>query len=69
MCNLKNYRNRARITQAQLAARVGATQSAISHYELGRRRPGLASCRMLLAALGDLGVECTLDEVFPPVAA
>ncbi len=65
MSNLKQFREKAQVTQAALAERVGMTQGAIAHYENGRRTPGLAESRQLLAALNELGVGCTLDELFP----
>lgn len=65
MSNLKKYREEASVTQSALAKKVGMTQGAIAHYENGRRTPGLAECRQILAALNATGAECTLDELFP----
>lgn len=65
MSNLKQFREKASVTQSTLAGRVGMTQGAIAHYENGRRTPGLAECRQILAALNELGAECTLDDLFP----
>lgn len=49
---LRETRRRAGLTQAQLAARSGTRQSAVSAYETGRREPGLGTLRRLLAATG-----------------
>lgn len=68
MSNLKKFREKAGITQAQLAEKVGMTQGAIAHYENGRRKPGLSECRALVAALNASGVKCTLDQLFPAKA-
>ncbi|SEJ63506.1 putative transcriptional regulator [Azotobacter beijerinckii] len=68
MSALKNIRTAARITQQQLAAKLGITQAAIGHYEKGRRQPKLTEARRLVAALNELGAACTLEEVFPPEA-
>lgn len=65
MSSLKQFREKAGVTQAALAERVGMTQGAIAHYENGRRTPGLAESRRLMLALNDLGVSCSLDELFP----
>lgn len=65
MSSLKHFREKAKVTQAALAERVGMTQGAIAHYENGRRTPGLAESRRLMVALNDLGVNCSLDELFP----
>ncbi len=65
MSNLRKFREKAKVTQAALADRVGMTQGAIAHYENGRRTPGLNEARDLVAALNSLGADCTLDQVFP----
>lgn len=66
MSALTLARKKAGLTQQQLAVIVGITQAAIGHYEKLRRTPGLADSRRIVAALNDHGVDCTLDEVFPP---
>jgi len=54
-------RQRAGLTQAELARRVGITQSVVSVYESGRRQPSFPLLVTLVAATGfDLRVE--LDE-------
>lgn len=65
MSNLKQIRESAGMTQAELASAIGMTQGAIGHYESGRRTPGLAECRLILAALKKRKVKCTLDQLFP----
>ncbi len=65
MSNLKKFREKANATQADLAVLVKMTQGAIAHYENGRRTPGLNEARLLVSALNGLGVDCTLDTVFP----
>ena len=45
-------RAEAGLTQAELAARVGTTQSAIARLEGGRVSPSLATLRKYAAALG-----------------
>ena len=49
---LREARQRAGLTQADLAARAGVTQSVISAYESGRRQPSLPVLRSLINAAG-----------------
>lgn len=65
MSALSTTRKIAGVTQQQLADMVGLTQAAIGHYEKLRRTPGLSECRRLVAALNELGVMCSLEDVFP----
>ena len=54
---LRDARRRAGLTQQQLAARAGVTQSVISAYESGHRQPALTTLAALIAASGfDLDV-------------
>jgi transcriptional regulator with XRE-family HTH domain len=48
---LKELRERAGLTQAELAAAVGTSQGNLSDWESGRREPNLSSLRALAAAL------------------
>lgn len=68
MSNMKHIRVSLGLTQAILAGDVELTQSAIAHYENGRRSPGLDECRRIVRALNSYGARVTLDDVFPPVA-
>jgi transcriptional regulator with XRE-family HTH domain len=49
---LWHARNAVPLTQAEVAAIAGLQQSAIAHYEAGRREPSLANIRRLAWALG-----------------
>lgn len=49
---LAQARRRAGLTQAELAARAGTSQAAISDYERGRRDPSVTTLRRLLKAAG-----------------
>ena len=49
---LRDARNRAGLTQAELARRAGTTQSVISAYESDRRQPALATLEGLVKATG-----------------
>lgn len=69
MSNMKTIREKAGLTQAELARDVGLTQGAIAHYENDRRKPGLDECRRIVAALSQKGEPVTLDDVFPPASS
>ncbi|HAX81822.1 MAG TPA: hypothetical protein DCY40_04565 [Actinobacteria bacterium] len=49
---LRMARDRADMTQGELAARAGVTQQAISAYETGRREPTLPTLLRLIEATG-----------------
>lgn len=49
---LRSARVRAGLSQAELAARAGVTQSVISVYESGRRQPALSTLAVLVEAAG-----------------
>jgi len=49
---LRDARQRAGLTQAELAVRAGTTQSVISAYESDRRQPALRTLEELVGAAG-----------------
>jgi predicted nucleotidyltransferase/DNA-binding XRE family transcriptional regulator len=49
---LRSARQHAQLTQDQLAARAGVTQSVISAYESGRRQPSVPTLAGLVSATG-----------------
>lgn len=59
-------RKRIGKTQAELAGAAGWRVSRIGNYELGLRTPGLSECRQIVAALNEIGADCSLEDVFPP---
>ncbi|MCQ2994198.1 helix-turn-helix domain-containing protein [Pseudomonas syringae] len=65
MSALSIARKAAKLTQQELAQKVGLTQAAIGHYETLRRTPGLAECRRIVSVLNGCGVVCSLETVFP----
>ncbi|UQI38833.1 helix-turn-helix transcriptional regulator [Vreelandella venusta] len=54
------------IKQKDLADALNWHQSRLSNYEHGRREPSLKHSRAIVIAFRNLGVKCTLDDVFPP---
>jgi predicted nucleotidyltransferase/DNA-binding XRE family transcriptional regulator len=49
---LREARRRAGLSQSELAARAGVTQSVVSEYEAGKRQPGVPTLARLVAATG-----------------
>lgn len=49
---LRSSRQRANLTQVELARRAGVTQSVISAYECGARQPAVSTLARLVAATG-----------------
>ena len=49
---LREARRRAGLSQMDLAARAGVTQSVISAYESGHRQPAIPTLRALIEATG-----------------
>jgi len=50
--SIRDARERARLTQAELARRAGTSQATISAYEHGRKAPSIETLGRLLAAAG-----------------
>lgn len=58
---LREARKRGSLSQADLAARAGVTQSVISAYESGQRQPSIPALARLVGAAGfelTLGLRC-----------
>ncbi|MCH8530337.1 MAG: helix-turn-helix domain-containing protein [Saccharospirillum sp.] len=70
MNNLRTYRQLANLTQRELGEACGfkAAQARVGQYENGRTIPALSMCRHIISVLNEFGVECSLDDVFPPSA-
>lgn len=62
---IRSWRQHAGLTQAQLARRVGTTQSAVSRWEHGHDEPRLGTLASILRACGLTGrlvVEADVDR-------
>jgi len=59
---IRDARQRAALTQVELAVRAGVTQSVISTYENGRREPSFSALQRILIAAG-FTVEIRLNPV------
>lgn len=75
---IRTARDRANLTQSQLAKLAGVTQQTVSAYETGRKEPTLPALQRLLAAAGfeirirlepidshDQGLQTFLDSLPP----
>lgn len=58
---IREARRRAGLTQAQLAERVGTTQSAVARWERGRSAPSFDTVRRLVRACG-LDLVVTIED-------
>ena len=64
MSTIRKYREKAELTQAELAELAGlGGQSALSNYERGDRKPGVAELTAIRDALRKRGVKVTLDDL------
>lgn len=60
MNRVKEYRVARRMSQAELARRVGMCRPSITNIELGKAEPKTSSAFKIAGALGT-----TVDELFP----
>lgn len=63
--NIKVYRKAFGLSCNDLGSMVGFSQQRISRYELGSREPGLKECRLIVWAFNALGLDVSVDDVFP----
>lgn len=64
MQNLRELRNKANLTQSELASLVGLTQGSIGHYENGKRELSVTEAKKIINVLASKGVHCTLDGLY-----
>lgn len=69
MNKIKEFRDKLGITQEELARAINTSQGAIAHYEVGRRDVNLKTCRNITQFFRSLGLNISIDDVFPPDAA
>ena len=58
---IREYREKAKLTQQELGAMIGKSQIAISLYESGERTPSIKVSKAIAKALNT-----TLDSIFMP---
>ncbi len=65
MNKLSTYRKKAGISQARLAVMIGVRASTIGNYELEIRSISLGMCWKIIKAFNELGIPCSIEDVFP----
>lgn len=63
MTAIRVYREKAGLTQAQLALAIGVTQAAVAMWEAGERKPDIFTLKRIAQML-----KCTTDELLEPIA-
>lgn len=63
MNKIREFREKADLTQVELALLLGVSNKAISHYEVGNRMPSLDTIKKLATAL-----HCKPTDLFPVLA-
>lgn len=67
MHGVQQIRQRLGMTQAELAAAVGVTQSAVSQYERGDSQITPNVARRLIELAREHGVKATFDDIYREV--
>lgn len=65
MNKIRELREAAGISQAELHRALNWRQSRLANYESCARTPSLNDAREIVAALNSLGVSCELGDAFP----
>lgn len=63
---ISDYRKKNKIKATTLADELGWGKSRLSNYETGSRGVCINDAQLIVSALNNLGVNCTLNDVFPP---
>ena len=62
MTAIRLFRERAEMTQVQLAASIGVTQAAVAMWEAGDRKPDIITLKRIAQVL-----DCTTDELLETI--
>lgn len=65
MNKLQEYRKKTKLSQAEFAKELGWGQSRIGNYEANVREPNISAAQKIVSKLNELGVTCSVNEVFP----
>lgn len=66
---IRALRQKAGMTQRDLAEACGLGQSAIGNYESGCRKPSLGVVERVVTVIRGRGVDVSIDDIFPDSAA
>lgn len=59
---IQAYRQKAHLTQNELAQAINVAQSTVAQYESGARKPDIVTLKKLAAIL-----DCTTDQLLEPI--
>lgn len=62
--SIKTIRKKLQLSQDELAAKVGRSQSCISHYEQGKREIDVQTAKAIVRLAKKHGHPCSLDLIF-----
>lgn len=66
---IRTLRQKAGMTQRELAEACGLGQSAIGNYEAGFRKPSFGVVAKVVTVIRSRGVRVSIDDIFPGSAA
>lgn len=66
---IRTLRQKAGMTQRELAEACGLGQSAIGNYEAGVRKPSFGVVAKVVRVIRSRGVRVSIDDIFPGSAA
>jgi putative transcriptional regulator len=62
--SIKTIRKKLKLSQGELAAKLGRSQSCISHYERGERDVDVCTAKAIVSLARKHGHPCSLDSIF-----
>lgn len=63
MLDIRSFREKAGMTQTELAVNLGVTQAAIAMWETGERKPNIIMLKRIANIFG-----CTVDDMLATVS-
>jgi len=63
---LRQYREKAGLTQQELADLCGISAGVVGHYERGLKTPRIQTAHTIIQALRSHKVKVTVNDLFPP---
>lgn len=68
MNNIKEFRKKTGLKQIEFAKKLNFLQATYSNYENNARQPNVNDAIKIYELIKELGVDCQIDDVFPPSA-
>lgn len=66
MNNLRVYRQKTELSGNKFSKKVKLSSPTINNIENGKKKPSLNTAYRIVKELNTLGVECSIEQVFPP---